>query len=230
MFFTQPKILNTIAVDDIIVQVRRSARAKRISLKIKNSKPELVVPGGVSIKLATQFLYQANTIKWLHNHLSNQEKITFAHNSFVKILGQSYQVIHDNSKSRGIELIDQRMMIYGDSQNSQASIKRFLARILKEEISRLVSVKTSELGLKYKNITIKEMSTRLGSCSSAGNLNFALKLIFSEYFILEYVVAHEVCHLKEMNHSKNFWLLVESIYPQYKEAKRYLKNNKMVIL
>lgn len=76
----------------------------------------------------------------------------------------------------------------------------------------------------YKKITIKNTSTRWGSCSRAGNLNFNYKLIFTEEKLLDYVVIHELCHLQEMNHGPRFWNLVSEAMPDYKIQRHKLKN------
>jgi len=76
----------------------------------------------------------------------------------------------------------------------------------------------------YGKITIKNNKTNWGSCSSKGNLNFNYRLIFLKKEEMDYVVVHELCHLKEMNHSKKFWDEVEKIIPDYKELRKNIKN------
>ncbi|MCD4694288.1 M48 family metallopeptidase [bacterium] len=80
-------------------------------------------------------------------------------------------------------------------------------------------------GLNYNRIFIKDHKTRWGSCSSKKNLNFNYKLIFLSEKLLDYVVVHEVCHLKEMNHSRSFWNLVSLTFPNYKGLEGELKKN-----
>lgn len=79
----------------------------------------------------------------------------------------------------------------------------------------------------YGRISIKRTSTRWGSCSSKGNLNFHYKLIFMTEEMMNYVVIHELCHLKELNHSKNFWRLVEVAMPDYKRVVKDFKKMKI---
>ena len=76
----------------------------------------------------------------------------------------------------------------------------------------------------FKKISIRNQKTRWGSCSKAGNLNFNFKIIFLPSHISDYIVIHELCHLKEMNHSKKFWNLVEKLLPNYLEIKKELRN------
>jgi len=78
-------------------------------------------------------------------------------------------------------------------------------------------------GFEYNKITIHFASTRWGSCSSKKNLNFNYRLIFLPEHLVNYIVTHELCHLQEMNHSINFWKLVEKMIPNYKELKKELK-------
>ena len=80
------------------------------------------------------------------------------------------------------------------------------------------------MGVRYQHIYIKEQKTVWGSCSSRGNLNFNWKLIFTGPDQLEYVVVHELAHLKQMNHSPAFWKEVEKVLPDYRERRKRLKS------
>lgn len=79
------------------------------------------------------------------------------------------------------------------------------------------------MDVSYGGITIRNQVSRWGSCSAKGNLNFNCLLMLCPTEVLDYVVVHELCHIKEMNHSKRFWSLVERFCPQYKQHKRWLK-------
>lgn len=81
------------------------------------------------------------------------------------------------------------------------------------------------LNVSYGRITIRNQKTRWGSCSSKGNLNFNCMLMLTPDEVVDYVVVHELCHRIEMNHSKVFWNLVESVLPDYKERRKWLKEH-----
>jgi len=83
---------------------------------------------------------------------------------------------------------------------------------------------------KFNRISIKNQTTRWGSCSRRGNLNFNFRLIFLPAVLMDYVVVHELCHLKEFNHSKNFWTLVAKTFPNYNSIRKNLKDSGLNLL
>ena len=92
-------------------------------------------------------------------------------------------------------------------------------------IPERVSYFAPQVGVTYGNITIRSQRTRWGSCSSKGNLNFNCLLMLVPREVLDYVVVHELCHRKEVNHSPRFWAEVERILPDYKIRQTWLKDN-----
>lgn len=95
----------------------------------------------------------------------------------------------------------------------------------KEYIPKRAAYYAGLLGVDYNTITIRDQKTRWGSCSSKGNLSFSWRLILAPPKVLDYVVVHELCHRLEMNHSPRFWALVESMIPDYKTHRKWLKEN-----
>lgn len=91
-------------------------------------------------------------------------------------------------------------------------------------VERILNLYSQYYHFKYNGFSIRNQRTRWGSCNSNGYLNFNYKLLFLPLRLAEYVVVHELCHLKEMNHSPDFWKLVAKIFPNYKELSKELKN------
>ena len=102
-------------------------------------------------------------------------------------------------------------------------------KLLREKTRKLVTERAKHyaaiIGVQYNQITIRTQRTRWGSCSSKGNLNFNCLLGLTPPKVLDYVVVHELCHLIEMNHSKQFWDAVERTLPDYKVHRKWLKDN-----
>lgn len=92
--------------------------------------------------------------------------------------------------------------------------------LVRDKIAKLNAV----YNFKHSKVTIKNMNSRWGSCSKQGNLNFNYKMIYLSDELAEYIVAHELCHLKEMNHRINFWKLVAATIPGWKILRKQLKN------
>ena len=86
---------------------------------------------------------------------------------------------------------------------------------------------TNQHGYRYNKITIKNQKTCWGSCSRKANLNFNYKVLFLPENVQNYIIAHELCHLKELNHSKRFWKLVADTFPDYREIKAELRKHSM---
>lgn len=114
--------------------------------------------------------------------------------------------------------------------------KKLMPKFTTEEIHNLADMaleiipKRAEyyaeiMEVRYGRITIRNQVSRWGSCSAKGNLNFNCLLMLCPKEVLDYVVIHELCHLKEMNHSKKFWSLVEHFCPEYKQHKTWLKEH-----
>ncbi len=115
--------------------------------------------------------------------------------------------------------------------NSLSSRRRINTQIeyiqLKDEALDFVKKKIEELnsvyGFSFNKIAIKNQKTRWGSCSKRGNLNFNYRIIHLPEYLIDYIIVHEICHLKEFNHSKRFWLLVSKSQPNYLALRNELK-------
>ncbi len=117
---------------------------------------------------------------------------------------------------------DQKMVITQEMR--KAGVEKAM-----EIVPKRVEYYAQLMGISYGRITIREQKTRWGSCSGRGNLNFNWKLTLMPPEILDYVVVHELAHRKEMNHSKDFWKIVEQVLPDYQKRRKRLKELAMEI-
>ena len=134
-----------------------------------------------------------------------------------------------NEKERWIlkqlEKMEQRRKVFEASAPNRLSSDDLnkLADAALEYIPKRVEYFANQMGVNYGRITIRNQKTRWGSCSGKGNLNFNCFLMFAPPEVIDYVVVHELCHLKEMNHSKAFWNEVEKVLPDYRTQEKWLK-------
>ena len=106
------------------------------------------------------------------------------------------------------------------------SLKAAAKPIIEEKVRHFAD----KIGVEYGKITIRNQRTRYGSCSAKGNLNFNCLIMLMPNEIIDYVIVHELCHIKEMNHSRRFWNEVESVLPDCKERRKWLKQNEKFLI
>ena len=138
------------------------------------------------------------------------------------------KILHDKESwiMKHMEQIREQNVRYESSglkHLTKAEIEDLADKALKY-IPQRVEYFSKIVGVDYGRITIRNQRTRWGSCSSKGNLNFNCLLMLTPTEVIDYVVVHELCHRKEMNHSKNFWIEVEKVIPDYKRSVKWLKN------
>ncbi len=152
--------------------------------------------------------------------LEDGKKITVNGTEFV-VKFEKVKFLKPKVVSAGVEL----KVFRGESVNKSHKqiLYKWLVEHARKVIVERVEYYAQKYDFEYKRISIKDTKTRWGSCSSLKNLNFSWRLILLDPSELDYVVVHELSHLFEMNHSKNFWKIVENILPNYKMIRRNLK-------
>lgn len=139
-----------------------------------------------------------------------------------KLIGEKSDWIHKHLQKMSDR---QKKKAEAPSQELTAQDIKLLTTRAKRIIPQRVRYYADIMGVTYGRITIRMQKSRWGSCSSKGNLNFNCLLMRTPDEIIDYVVVHELCHLKEMNHSPRFWAEVEKIFPDYKERRKWLKDH-----
>jgi hypothetical protein len=147
----------------------------------------------------------------------------------VPYLGRDLELVQqENHASDSVALSGNRLALSPDLF-SNGLLEPALERWYRMEAARLINERTnsfsSQMGIGYKRVVIRGQRTRWGSCSHKKNLSFNWKLIMAPEPVIEYVIIHELIHLKEMNHSKKFWELVARNCPGWKEHKKWLKQH-----
>ena len=132
---------------------------------------------------------------------------------------------NDSWIQKHIEMLREKQAEAEDVKKLTAEEIKTLAEQALKLIPQRVAYFARQVGVTYGRITIRNQKTRWGSCSSKGNLNFNCLLMLAPTEILDYVVVHELCHRKEMNHSKAFWTEVEKVLPDYRQSVQWLKEN-----
>ncbi|MEE1312341.1 MAG: SprT family zinc-dependent metalloprotease [Lachnospiraceae bacterium] len=107
------------------------------------------------------------------------------------------------------------------NEEEKQKLKEQAKKVFKEKAAYYARI----IGVNYGRITIREQKTRWGSCSQKGNLNFNFRLLLAPEKVLDYVVVHELCHRKQMNHSKIFWSEVARVFPEYETCREWLREN-----
>lgn len=204
----------------------RSARARRVSLRID------AVGGDVVLTLPPRASRKAG-LDLLHAHagwvLSRLEALApalpFADGARVPIGGQEHVIRHAPDR-RGVAFLEKGVLVVtGDV----AFLPRRVARFLREEalrrITRAAGPHAEALDVRPRAIRLKDTRSRWGSCAPDRTLAFSWRLLLAPDWVLDYVVAHEVAHLREMNHSDRFWALCESRTPHRAAATAWLRHH-----
>lgn len=207
----------------IEVALRRSSTAKRLSLRVSrlDGRVTLTIPKRARVHEGVAFLEERES--WLRGHLSQiRELHVVAAGGTVPFAGQLLPVIAGRSK-RAMLTDDALHVPDADTagKRAQAVLKAKARDVLAEASDRYAA----QIGKSYARLSLRDTRSRWGSCSSKGTLMYSWRLIMAPPEVLDYVAAHEVAHLAEMNHSPAFWAVVERLYGDHMPARRWLREN-----
>ena len=212
---------------ELTYQVRFSKKAKYLQLRITSlNRLELIIPKRYSIKDGNKFIH--DKISWIKKYQKNlidvQEKrefFLFGERIFVDQNFNFFLTKHKIRLNKNVLTVESP----ADSRITKEELYQiYLRRIAGEYISERVKYLSGRFGFNFRDVKIRGQKTRWGSCSSNGNLSFNYKLLQYRKHVIDYVIIHELCHTKHMNHSQKFWKLVERYCPDYKNIKKELKN------
>lgn len=208
---------------DFPLEIKKSLRATRLTLKIDAKKriPVLTIPVLCSEKKAKKFVH--DNIVWIQNALLKIPEIKkFENGEQISVLGKKVTITHMQN-FRGTRIEGEKLLVGGDPEFLHRRVKDFIKAQAKQDFSRRSKVLAEKLGKKINSVIIKDTKSRWGSCSSLNNINYNWRIALAPDFVIDYLVAHEVSHLKHRDHSPDFWKCVEQLCPNMKHGNTWLK-------
>jgi len=209
------------------VRVHIDKRAKRVSVRIDPTAREAIATAPSPRYALDAIGFATERVDWIAERLGAlPPPVAFRPGAYIPLRGVIHRLRHVET-GRAVK-VDRNLgptpvlLIPGPKENFADKTRAFLRAAARIDFAERVAVHAETLKVKPRSIAIKDMRSRWGSCSSEGRLNFTWRLVCAPPFALDYVAAHEVAHLKEMNHSTRFWKQVEKCYPNWQEARTWL--------
>lgn len=226
----------TLAGRDVAYTVRRSDRAKNLRLQVGlETGLEVIAPKKFNLgDLESILRKKQNWILDKLDHFARVVENRRLHRQqggrLVLYRGREYEVetIVAPGAARKVAVEEGKLVVTvpeGAEKDAGAVLEQWFRSMARLLINQRIRVVNETLNLSFNRVFIKSQKTRWGSCSQQRNLNFNWRLVMAPLPVLDYVVAHELMHLVEPNHSKRFWTLVEGVCPNYKAYRAWLRKN-----
>jgi len=224
-----PASFPVLAGDSVVeVTVRRNARARRYTLRLDRRGDGAVVTIPRRGSLAEAKAFVARHAEWIAERLAARPDMP-AVPAAVPIRGVVYRVLPTGSSRGRIRMaaLDDgpAIEVPGEAPHVRRRLTDHLKKEARADLAAAVARHAETLGVRPAAIRLKDTTSRWGSASARGALAFSWRLIMAPPFVLDYVAAHEVAHLREMNHSDRFWAICEGLCPATEAAKTWLKAN-----
>jgi predicted metal-dependent hydrolase len=219
----------TIEIDGapVTVTVRVNARARSYRLSIPHSGgPLLTLPPHGKWVEAEAFL--ARHRNWLAARIRRAPEATsFADGGTVPLRGVDHRIVGTGRVRGRVEVAEMDgetvVLVPGDIAHQARRLTDWLKEQAQADLAARTAIHAARLGVTVKSVRMRSQSSRWGSCSSSGNINYNWRLVLAPPFVLDYVAAHEVAHLVEMNHSAAFWATVKRTLPDMEKGRAWLK-------
>jgi predicted metal-dependent hydrolase len=210
------------------VKVKRVRQARRYTLRIHATQREAILSMPLRGSLADAKVFAQRHGAWLAERLKRLPDGTpFADGAVVPLRGEPHRIIH-RPQMRGTVWVEKAadgtflLCVAGDAAHMARRVRDYLKREARRDLAAAARLHAEALGVKILRLGVRDQSSRWGSCNSDGALSFSWRLILAPPFVLDYLAAHEVAHLVEMNHSHRFWRVVAGICPEMERAKAWL--------
>jgi predicted metal-dependent hydrolase len=216
-----------IAGESVAVAVKVSTRARSYKLSLPHGgAPLLTVPRYGRWAEAKAFLDEHTP--WLAERIEQSVKpVAFVRGAIVPLRGVNHRIV-PTGRVRGVVEVGEHegelaLLVPGAPEHRARRLTDWLKAEAHRDLTRRVKVHAGTLGVEIHSIVMRSQSTRWGSCSSRGKLNFNWRLVIAPPYVLDYVAAHEVAHLVQMNHSRRFWAVVEKTLPTMERGREWLR-------
>jgi predicted metal-dependent hydrolase len=213
------------------VRWRRSRRARRVSLRIDAKGGSVIVTLPLRVGRAIGMALLVEHSGWVSQRLrALPGQIVFADGASLSLHGRPHVIRHVAAARAAVVARDGEILVSGEATFLPRRVADFLRAEAKRTLAPLAIEKAARIGAKPARISFKDTSSRWGSCSSRGNLAFSWRLVMAPGFVQDYVVAHEVAHLRHMNHSPRFWAEVAGLTPHAEAANAWLRREGLQLL
>lgn len=225
----EQKVLELQVGEEVLpVRLRRNRRARRFTLQVNATRREAVLTLPPRGTLTEAKVFAERHGAWLAERLRELPNGSpFADGVSIPLRGEMHRVVHRKA-ARGTVWLEtspdgeKLICVAGGEAHLARRVSDFLKREARRDLTEAVARHAATLGVRYTCISVRDTSSRWGSCSSTGTLSFSWRLIFAPPYVLDYLAAHEVAHIVEMNHSRRFWRVVFSICTEVRSAKDWL--------
>jgi len=208
---------------DLEIFLRQQSNAHRITLRVSALDGKITITGPNDLDLKEFKKFAESKKSWLKSKRQSFEPPVFVSEGVkIPILGVKTKITCDEiQKPKKVG-----NLLYVNTKKSVSSqVKKYLTELCRTHLNFMCQGFSKRLGSKIRKVTLRDTRSRWGSCSSDANLMFSWRLVMAPEDVLAYVAAHEVAHLKHMNHSKDFWGTVEYLFGPYKKERAWLKQN-----
>lgn len=217
--------MKKITLDNFELTFIKRKKQKNIRLSI-NNKNQIILSAPLFCTDKTAKDFAIKHLNWIKEKITTSNKLqTFANHDIVTILGTTYKINHNINHPSYVKIIDNEIQIGGEEKFIHRKVSNFTKKELLAYIQKKAFLMAKIINKKPNRISLKSTTSRWGSCSSQNNLNFCWKIGFAPLFVIDYLIAHEVSHLKEMNHSPQFWKTVSLLDVKQAEAEIWLRKN-----
>ena len=209
------------------VTMRLNPRARRLIVKVNPSTGEVTVVAPSQRALDRALDFARGETPWIARQLARVPKpIALVLGARIPLRGREHEIVKGD-RNGPAQLDSQAHVIRVGGQDVYAP--RRIADFLKREARKVLELRTRDyaarIDARVRRVTVRDTSSRWGSCSTSKSISYSWRLILAPEFVLDYVVAHEVAHLREMNHSPRFWRVVKTLVADIESPQRWLRKN-----